>query len=92
MSKARPTKVRPGWRRVQQASQRQRIPGAAPQAPASADQWAASTGHIGLVFDMFRKLFALEKQSPLGAYLSAAELGRRVHMHGVRMCMCMACA
>jgi len=51
-----------------------------------------STGHIGLVFDILRKLFALEKQSPLGAYLSAAELGRRVyscvHVHGV----CMTCA
>ena len=60
--------------------------------PASAHQWAALAGRIGLAFVIFRKLFALEKQSPLGAYLSAAELGRRVHAHGVRMCMCMACA
>ena len=60
--------------------------------PASAHQWAALAGRIGFVFDILRKLFALEKQSPLGAYLSAAELGRRVHAYGVRMCMCMACA
>ena len=54
-----------------------------PDAPTSLGRsasWAAFlAGHIRLVFDILRKLFALEKQSPLGAYLSAAELGRRVY-------------
>ena len=45
----------------------------------SASRAALLVGHTRLVFDILTKLFALEKQSPLGAYLSAAELGRRVY-------------
>ena len=45
-----------------------------------ASGWLHRAPHFCSIYTL-RKLFALEKQSPLGAYLSPAELGRRAHVY-----------
>ena len=62
----------------------------------SASGWLHRAPHLCSLYTL-RKLYALEKQSPLGAYLSPAELGRRVHVCvcdsvcAHRHAVCMAC-